>query len=123
MPRIFLDLPISPSTNRLHRGAGRNKHRTPEYDAWRAAAGWEIAAARPSMAIKALPAGCRWRSRIRVAEEEVGDVDNRIKAALDLLVGMKITPDDRRRWGGSDGRSTRVPPGRIHIWVWSIDGV
>lgn len=122
MPRIFLDLPRPVSTNRLHAPAGRGKRRSDEYQDWRAAAGWEIAAARPRMAVKALPAGCRWRSRVRISEADRIDADNPLKPLHDLLVSMRIVPDDRLLWGGSYGRSAAVPLGRAHVWIWALGG-
>lgn len=123
MPVISLSLPLPTSTNRLHVGSGRGKRRTDDYADWLKAAGWEIAALRPRLAVKALPAGCRWRSRIRFPLGDRADADNRIKAMHDLLVSMGIVPDDRLLDGGSYGRSALVPPGRCLIRVWSLSGV
>jgi Holliday junction resolvase RusA-like endonuclease len=120
MPRIFLDLPRPTSTNRMHAPAGSGKRRSDEYEAWRTAAGWEIAAARPRMPVRALPAGCRWRSRIRISVDDRIDADNPVKPLHDLLVSLRIVPDDRNLWGGSYCRSASVPKGRIHVWIWSI---
>lgn len=123
MPRIFLDLPRPVSTNRMHTPAGRGKRRSDAYEQWRGEAGWEIAMARPRMNLKALPARCRWRSRIRISVDDRMDSDNPVKPLHDLLVSMGVVPDDRNLWGGTYGRSRLVPAGRIHVWLWSIDGV
>lgn len=123
MQVISLSLPLPTSTNRLHVGSGKSKRRTDQYDAWREAAGWEIAAARPRMVIKALPARCWWRSRIRWPINDAADSDNRIKALHDLLVSMGVVPDDKLLHGGSYGRSALVLPGRCLVRVWSLDGV
>lgn len=123
MPVISLILPLPVSTNRLHVGSGKSKRRTEDYSAWREAAGWEIAALRPRLAVRALPAGCWWRSRLRWPLNDAADADNRIKALHDLLVAMGMVPDDRRLFGGSYGRSALVPPGKCSVRVWSLSGV
>lgn len=123
MPAISLSLPLPTSTNRLHVGSGKASRRTEDYVAWRVEAGWEINRQRPRLAVKALPARCWWRSRVRWPLDDAADADNRIKALHDLLVTMGIVPDDRLLHGGSYGRSALVPPGKCSVRVWSIPGV
>lgn len=123
MPAVSLVLPLPVSTNRLHVGSGKSRRRTEDYSAWRDAAGWEIVQARPRLTVKALPARCWWRSRLRWPVNDAADSDNRIKALHDLLVSMGVTPDDRWLHGGSYGRSALCPPGKCLVRVWSLQGV
>lgn len=123
MPVISLALPLPTSANRLHVGSGKSKRRSEAYASWRETAGWEIAALRPRMPVKALPAGCWWRSRVRWPLNDAADSDNRIKSLHDLLVGMGIVPDDKWLLGGSYGRSAHCPPGKCLVRVWSVHGV
>lgn len=120
MPVIDLNLPLPPSVNALHAGTGAAKHRQKHYREWLRDAGWEIMSARPKMPIKALPPRCLYRIRARWPQYDSADADNRLKALVDLLVGLRVTPDDKLLDGGSFGRSPLVPPGRCLVRVWSI---
>lgn len=87
-----LMLPVVPSTNNLFRAgqgaASRMRFKTKPYKNWRTDAGW---------ALKQQP-------RVRIAgavaitishERRDGDIDNRIKAVLDLLVLHEVIEEDR----------------------------
>lgn len=90
---VNLRLPVPPSVNGAFcniSGAGRS--RTAAYRAWANEAGWVLLAQKPphlgtastSIAIVVnLPPGRR------------GDIDNRIKCCLDLLVAHRVIDDDR----------------------------
>lgn len=117
---LALTLPLPPSTNRLHGGSGASKHRKAGYERWLATAGWEIAAQRPTLPVKSLADGRWWRSRIRLPLEDAADTDNRVKALHDLLVSMRVVPDDKWLHGFTCGRSALCPPGKCLVRVWSI---
>lgn len=119
MPVIDLNLPLPPSVNRLHAGTGAGKHRQKHYREWLRDAGWEIMSARPKMPVKALPQRL-YRIRARWPQYDAADADNRLKALLDLLAGLRVTPDDKLLDGGTFGRSPLVPHGRCLVRVWSI---
>ena len=55
--------------------------------------------------------------RFQWPERDRADVDNRIKAATDLLVKEGITDDDRNCVHVSAERSPDVAPGRMHIEI------
>lgn len=120
MQGIALTLSLPPSTNRLHGGVDRVRYRKPGYDRWLATAGWEIAAQRPALPVKALADGRWWRSRIRLPLADAADADNRVKALHDLLVSMRVVPDDKWLHGFNCGRSDLCPPGKCLVRVWSI---
>lgn len=88
---IVLHLPLPPTTNGLYANAsGKGRIKTAEYRAWIIAAGVSAKAQSrervtgPYEVTVSLPSATR------------GDIDNRLKACLDLLVSLQITPDDRR---------------------------
>lgn len=78
---------VPPSLNHAFANApGKGRVKTREYKAWRDAAGWECVG-------KGRIAGpVDVRIDIRKAR---GDIDNRIKAVIDLLVKQRIIDDDK----------------------------
>lgn len=120
MLAISLTLPLPPSTNRLHAGSGSGKHRHAVYERWLIDAGWEITRQRPGLPLRRLAHRRWWRSRIRLPVKDAADVDNRVKALHDLLVGMQVVPDDKWLHGFNCGRSALCPPGKCLVRVWSI---
>jgi Holliday junction resolvase RusA-like endonuclease len=92
---VTIGLPMPPSTNNLFRNKGRARERTPQYDAWIKAAGWQLVAQRPP------PVRGRVSILIEVSDAEstdTWDVANREKATVDLLVSHRIIPGDSKRW-------------------------
>lgn len=91
-----------PSVNAIFKNvASKGRSKTKSYKAWLSSAGWEVKAQCPrriggrvmvDITCKRIPGRC--------------DIDNRIKAILDLLVGLYVIDDDqyveevRARWGG-----------------------
>lgn len=102
---VVFAIPTPPSANHLFRGAGKLRVKTNDYKAWLTAAGWEIKRQRvPSVAgpVSVTLTVCRpTRGR--------SDIDNRIKAGLDLLVKQGVLADDSQvqeitaRWGVVEG--------------------
>jgi Holliday junction resolvase RusA-like endonuclease len=82
-------IPVPPSTNKLY-GVGRQGQRylTAGYRRWRNNAGYMVNGQHP----KAITG--RYRLFLRVPKTRK-DVDNMMKATTDLLVFLKLTPDDR----------------------------
>lgn len=86
-------IPAAPSVNGLYYNApGKGRRRTKAYGTWRNAAGW---------AMKSGGGQARTWDTIcgPVAVEIIngspcGDIDNRCKAVLDLLVEMRVLVDD-----------------------------
>lgn len=102
---MILTLPLPPSVNQCwanRRGAGRGRYRTRVYEDWRQQASLMVLLGRapkvtgPYKLTIGLPAAMR------------GDVDNRIKPISDLLVDLRITPDDRHCQGVSVVRDENV---------------
>lgn len=91
---IRLTLPLPPSTNGLYANApGKGRVKSQPYREWLDEAGWlaKLATRPPS------PAGVSgpYALAITVPHTMRGDVSNRVKAVEDLLVSLRITPDDR----------------------------
>lgn len=97
--RITLDLPLPPSVNRLwkigkNRKSGkRQMYRSPEYERWLVAAGWEVQRQKPGLPVKTIHGLYSLSVRLRLG---VGsDLDNRIKAISDLLQAQGIIENDK----------------------------
>lgn len=119
--RIELDLPSPPTINHAYgRGAeGGKLYRASHYKAWIKTAGLEIMVQRPKMEVKGIGSG-RYGIRIRWPEGDEADIDNRIKALLDFLVLMRVTPDDRFARHLSVGYSPDAQAGRCLVRVWPM---
>lgn len=107
-----ITLPYPPSTNELYANvAGRGRIKSARYRTWRYAAGWELLSQRPDKITGA------YELSIALNRARSGDLDNRVKAVSDLLVELRITPDDKQmealsvRWfdGPEDCRVTIRP--------------
>jgi crossover junction endodeoxyribonuclease RusA len=117
-PVCHLDLPVPPSTNNLfvNRRPGQGRARGPAYRAWLKEAGWEIVQQRLPWAHPTL----RVRLRVQIdAQLKLNrDLDNSIKAILDLLVKMGVIADDNliddlrivRRMGEGDRCGVAIWP-------------
>lgn len=84
---VSLDLPMPPSTNRLWRSVGQRVIKSEEYRRWLHVAGWQL---------KEQRAG-RVAGRVEVGltiGKTTGDLDNRTKALLDLLVLHEVIEGD-----------------------------
>lgn len=105
-------LPLPPSANHLFANAfegGRRK--TKRYAQWIIAAGWELKfsglwAVRGPVKIT-----------ITVPQKMLGDVDNRIKAAVDLLVAHRRIDDDKHVQSVSISRCGTVAPRKCRVMV------
>ena len=110
---IVYELPLPPSTNRLHFGKGEDAHRRGNYNTWRKVAD------RALMAQGRLKVHCGpCFITITIAESARGDLDNRCKSTLDYLVHHGIIEaDDKRivreirlKWGDVPGARVEITP-------------
>lgn len=109
---ITLDLPRPPSTNALFTnvpGVGRRK--TADYRRWQEAAGWAIAAARQPAVLGP------YAVFIGVSRADGVDIDNVVKATLDILVKHRLTDDDKRCDKLVVQRDDDTPKSRIRVFV------
>ena len=117
MTTFRFDLPIPPSTNGAYYNVpGRGRVATKANKEWKAEAGWMIKLAHPGR-IEG-----KFRFTILLPENMRGDVDNRVKLALDVLgpKGCGVTPDDRHAVSAKPERSAEVPSGRCIVIVESV---
>lgn len=90
---IHITLPLPPSLNNLYKNAGKRRVCTVEYDDWKFRAGFAAKKAGRS------PITGGYVVYLGLPKNMRGDIDNRFKPVLDLLVRMSITPDDRHCQG------------------------
>lgn len=97
-----LEIPIPPSTNNMFVNVkGRGRVKSTEYRKWRDAAGWFI----QSQPHPKVPGKVNITIEVRRGR---GDIDNRVKPVLDLLVLNRLIDDDRHvesvtaRWADID---------------------
>lgn len=109
---LRLTMPLPPSVNACYVNVPkRGRVASKALRDWKVAAGWEILAqprrliAGPFRVAIYVPAGMR------------GDIDNRAKPTIDLLVEHRITPDDRFAQRISVERSAEVPDGTCVVVV------
>jgi crossover junction endodeoxyribonuclease RusA len=98
---ITIHIPVPPSTNNLFANvAKRGRVRSERYNAWLRVAGTELNLQSPQPI-----AGLVSVDLMMKRPNASSDIDNRIKAALDLLVLHRLIEDDknivdvRARWG------------------------
>lgn len=94
MIRWTVKLPVPPSTNALFvsfidRSGTKARAKTKEYKAWITAAGFMLNTQRPA------PIKGPVAVAISVPRNRRRDLDNHLKASLDLLVGHSLIEDDR----------------------------
>lgn len=108
-------IPFPPSVNHMFFNVpGKGRVKSNAYRVWRSAAGWDIKAAKPE----------KFNGPVEVLitlERKTmrGDIDNRIKAILDVLVDMDVLVDDKQvekvsaEWGTISGARVEVRPYEI----------
>lgn len=111
-----VEIPVPPSVNNAfanRKGGGRIKTRA--YRAWTHEAGWTVKAKVPAADRVSGP----FRISINLPRKMAGDIDNRVKGIVDVLVAAGRIDDDqhmeelhvRRRHNG-DGALVHVKPDR-----------
>lgn len=122
---LRLTLPLPPSVNAAYRNLSdkekailraKGKGVPPRVSsaalkAWKDDAGWRLQSQPRRQFVGP------FRVRLYVPMAMRGDVDGRLKAAIDLLVAHKITPDDRFAKSVSSERCEAVPPGECLLVV------
>ena len=107
-----LELPLLPSLNNAYVNVpGRGRVASKALKAWKEAAGWAL-----KMQPRAQFAG-PFKIVLMVPEKARADTDNYLKAAIDLLVTYRVTPDDRFAQSVTSERSKDVRSGECIIIV------
>lgn len=86
----MISLPYPPSTNHLYRGAGRHRYRTPEYQAFILQCQLILNQYDCVLIEKPTPVAI---NMILYSRRQNDDIDNRIKAVLDVLQGYAYEND------------------------------
>lgn len=110
---IRFTLPLPPSLNNAYgnRKDGRGRYPTKTLIQWKTEAGWLVQASEKRRIVGP------YRIAISVPEKMPGDLDNRPKAILDLLVEHGVTPDDRFAYSVAVSRSPDVKAGDCLVEV------
>ncbi len=113
-------IPLPPSTNGLFSNV-RNGGRvvTVKYKNWRAEAGWILRKAQAERIVFPIPGPCWFWAKIELPVKDRGDIDNRHKAAIDLLVSLGLTPDDKWQWRAIQERCEDVDAGTARL-SWGL---
>lgn len=88
---VAVNLPWPPSVNRLWRYKGKQVYRDPKYVAWIREAGWVI----KSQKLKKISGPFRAEIVLTPPDKRKRDLDNIIKATLDLFQTMEIIENDQ----------------------------
>lgn len=105
-------VPLCPSTNKLFKNVGHRRARTEHYDRWRAEAITSIRL----QAVPRVPGPVVINMGFEIGDNRA-DVDNRIKATIDVLVAAGVIDDDRHVVSPLAGK---LPAGNAltHIEIW-----
>lgn len=118
MTHVSLTLPLPPSVNAAYANApGKGRVKTKAYRRWTAAALAELWQQKPAGGFPAFDGA--FSVHIAVPLNMRGDIDNRIKAALDFLKKPAcIISDDKHAVGASISRDEKVPAGFCRVVVF-----
>ncbi len=98
-------IPTPPSVNGLYANGKRGRYKTDSYKAWLHHAGWEVIGQgiRPYLG--------RYTAHLTLPKiPSNSDPDNRIKATLDLLVGLRLVDGDQSKF--CRGVEVKIDPTR-----------
>lgn len=112
---IHLDLPLPPSTNRLHAHRRGHVYKTKQYNDWIKQADALVLLKRqyPKNRIEG-----RFEIEILIDDATIGDGDNRIKSCLDYLQSREIIKNDKdcRKGRWAFVPTDQAPHGcRVHL--------
>ena len=111
--RFEADISLPPSANNAYVNlTGHGRFPSQKHKDWKFTAGWELQACSCPKHIRG-----PYRFTILLPTKMRGDVDNRVKLAMDLLKNLGITPDDRHAVSSHAERSADIPKGRCRIIV------
>lgn len=113
---IRIQLPLPPSINGSYANVpGKGRVATPALRQWKKDAGWMLQSQRPARVEGA------YRFAIYLPSYTRGDVDNRTKCVMDLLVAHGITPDDRHAVSAFAERSEVVSMGECLVVIEAVE--
>lgn len=95
---IHVHCTYPPSVNAIWRHTGKRVYRTPQYMSWLTTAGQEWLVQRAKLKVKSIQGPFRATIILVPPDKRKRDVDNPIKALLDLAKHLQITGDDSLCW-------------------------
>lgn len=114
---VDLDIPCPPSVNEMYANSknwkGRGRYKTERYRIWQRAAEWDVKAAVRRTPVQGWSVVC-----LEVPAEARSDLDNRAKAALDLLRTHGLISDDRYVSTLLLRKNPDIEQGRARLRVW-----
>lgn len=112
---ITIILPYPPSVNMIFRNVpGKGRVKTRRYQTWARVGQTEIMIQRAKWPVKHIAGPVHVAITVQRPDRRKRDLDNLLKAPLDLLVDMKVIDDDSKieslsvRWGLVDGMRIEV---------------
>jgi Holliday junction resolvase RusA-like endonuclease len=115
---ISVMLPLPPSANHAFRNvAGRGRVTSPDYKAWKMHAGLLLKVRAAGQSVEA----SKYEVEIIVPAKMRGDIDNRIKPIVDLLVASGRVCDDRHMQSVMISRSAHVEDGQCKVMARAAD--
>lgn len=112
MTEICLNLPEPPSVNEIYANVSRKgRVKTRTYKNWESECLWMIRQSKPGRVHG------RYFVTLFLSEKTRKDVDNCLKATLDMLAKCGLTPDDKQCAGVCSAHSPDVEEGRCKIVI------
>lgn len=117
MKVVTLNLPLPPSANSIWRTtkSGRT-YLNPKYRDWRKAATTSLWTQKPVGGFPKFEGA--FEVQVIVAHKMLGDIDNRLKPALDFLASSNIIANDKHAQRATIARSEDVAKGMCRVFVF-----
>lgn len=110
---VAFSVPVPPSLNMcFSNAAGRGRVKTRAYRAWIQEAGYLLKAQRPGKVEGP------YQVIIRLPQKLAGDIDNRGKPLIDLMVSHQVTPDDRHLHKLTIERTPGISTACVSVLPW-----
>lgn len=117
MKVVQLDLPLPPSANSIWRTTKTGRtYLNPRYRDWRKAATTSLWTQKPAGGFPKFEGA--FEVQIVVALKMAGDIDNRVKPALDFLASSNIIANDKHAHRATIARSESVAKGMCRVFVF-----
>lgn len=118
--RLDFNIPLPVSNNRLQRStASGRRFNTAKYSEWKDEAGKDIMAQRAMLSMRRRVSGYYGFMIVMNPSVKI-DLNNALKASIDLMHRMNITDDDSMNRIGLYGANPQIDPRRALVSVWPV---